>query len=502
MARIGLAGFMHETNTFSPIPTTFESFAEESEPLSGILFKTDMLKFVDKPYNNAVCGFYQKAVALGHEVVPLVKIGEAEPSGTLPHDLFNHLLGLIIEEIALQGPFDGIFLDLHGAMVYGDFQDGETEILRQVRQLVGDIPIVNSLDMHGNVSPECFELASAMNGYRTYPHTDIYETGVRCAELMDVLLNWKPVYKSFRMLPFLMPSSRQSTNTEPCKSIFKEINVLESDPQVHSATIVTGFLPSDLPHTGPSICVYASTQAKADEGADRLYDVICEREAEFDVNLPNAADAVTQGIALAAQSERPVILADVQDNPGGGSSSDTTWVLKELVRQKAEKVAVALMYDPEAALAAHRGGEGSTITIGLGGKYIAGDTPLYATYRVEKLFDGEFTAVSPMSKGMTVSLGKMAQLRIDDVRVVVSSVRVQALEAAFFHVVGIQPEEMKILVLKSTNHYRAAFEPISSHIIVVGAPGATFDDATTIQYKNLRDGVRLKGLGPENRRVG
>lgn len=459
-----------------------------------------MLKFVDKHYNNAVCGFYQKAVALGHEVIPLVKIGEAEPSGTVPLDLFNHLLGLILEEIALHGPFDGIFLDLHGALVYGDLQDGETEILRQIRRIVGDIPIVNSLDMHANVSPESFELSSAMNGYRTYPHTDIYETGERCAELMDVLISGKPVYKAFRMLPFLMPSSKQSTNTEPCRSIFEQIDLLEREPGVYSATIATGFLPSDLPHTGPCICVYANTQQIADSGAQRLYDDICAREAEFDVNLPGAAEAVAEAIVMAANSERPVILADVQDNPGGGSSSDTTWVLKELVKQKAQKAAVALMYDPEAAIAAHSAGEGSTVTIGLGGKYIAGDTPLYGTFHVEKLFDGEFTAVSPMYKGMQLSLGKMAQLRIDDVRVVVASVRVQALEAAFFHVVGIHPEEMKILVLKSTNHYRAAFEPISSGIIVVGAPGAIFDDATTIQYRHLREGVRLKGLGPENRR--
>lgn len=177
MARIAIAGFMHETNTFSPVPTTFESFSHVSEPLSGILFEKEIREFIEKPLNSAFCGFYQQATALGHDVVPLIKIGEAEPSGQLSEELFNHLLGLVLEELAARGPFDGVFLDLHGSLTYYDCQDGEEEILRRVRQLVGDIPIVNSLDMHANINQKSIDYSSAMNGYRTYPHIDIGETG-------------------------------------------------------------------------------------------------------------------------------------------------------------------------------------------------------------------------------------------------------------------------------------------------------------------------------------
>ncbi len=500
MARIAIAGFMHETNTFSPVPTTFESFSHVSEPLSGILFEKEIREFIEKPLNSAFCGFYQQATALGHDVVPLIKIGEAEPSGQLSEELFNHLLGLVLEELAARGPFDGVFLDLHGSLTYYDCQDGEEEILRRVRQLVGDIPIVNSLDMHANINQKSIDYSSAMNGYRTYPHIDIGETGARCAHIMHHLLQGKPLKKAFTSLPFLMPGSAQRTNAEPCKSLYALIDELEQDSDIVSATLATGFLPCDLPHTGPSISVYAVTQEKADAGLSRLYDAVCAREPQFTSDLPDAREGVRQAIALAAQADKPVVIADVQDNPGGGSSSDTTWILHELARQNAPQSALALMYDLEAIDAAWGAGEGAELELDLGGKILPGHQPFHDRFTVEKLFDGTFIAKSPMYLDMEMTLGRVAHLRTGNLHIVCASHRVQALERTFFDVAGIVPEAMKILVVKSTNHYRAAFEPIASHIIPVASPGATFDDPTTAVYRNLREGVRLKGLGPENRR--
>ncbi len=202
-------------------------------------------------------------------------------------------------------------------------------------------------------------------------------------------------------------------------------------------------------------------------------------------------EAARQAIAKSARADKPVILADVQDNPGGGGTSDTVWILDALVRQNAQEAAIGLMYDPEAAAAAHAAGEGARINIGLGGKGMPGQQPYQAEFAVEKIAEGDFQMTGPMNRGLIGNLGKMAQLRIGGVRVVVVSGRTQANDQSYFRQVGIEPKDMKILVLKSTNHYRADFQPISSEIIVVDAPGAIIEDPAKIPYTRIRKGVRL-----------
>jgi microcystin degradation protein MlrC len=154
------------------------------------------------------------------------------------------------------------------------------------------------------------------------------------------------------------------------------------------------------------------------------------------------------------------------------------------------------MYDPLAADAAHAAGEGARISLGLGGKLTPGQKPFNGTFLVKRLWQGNFMANGPMFNGVLTNLGKMANLQIGNVEVVVVSQRTQANDQSFFRQVGIEPSEMKILVLKSSNHYRADFESISSAIIPVEAPGAFTEDATKTPYRNLREGIRLMGLGP------
>ncbi len=499
MARIALAGFLHETNTFAPLPTTFEDFTAAGGPYADFLRGQKLLEFRGKTINRAYCGFINKAETLGHEIIPLVWAA-AEPSNQVTANAFERIMGLIATGLSEKGPFEGLYLDLHGAMVYEDYNDGETEILRRARALVGDIPIVVSLDLHGNITRKSFEMASIMVGYRTYPHVDIYETGERCALALNKLLQGKPIYKEFRQLPFLMPLTAQSTNIEPCKSIYAMIDEIEHSPDVVSCTIMAGFPPADMEHTGPTVFSYATTQDVAVKVADQLSEAILVREANFAINLNDPHQAVEKAIHLAKINRLPVILADVQDNAGAGGTSDTPWILEALVSHNAPRTALGLMYDPKAAEEAHAAGEGARINIGLGGKLTPGQKPFYGTFLVKRLFQGEFFATGAMFKGIPTTLGKMANLQIGDVEVVVVSRRTQANDQSYFRQVGIEPAEMKILVLKSSNHYRADFEHISSAIIPVEAPGAYSEDPSKIHYQNLREGVRLKGLGPVHHR--
>ena len=496
MKKIGLAGFIHETNTFSNTPTPLENFLNQSGFYPEMLRGDEILQFKQDRVNIAASGFLQKSGELGLEVIPLVWCG-TEPSQTVPEDVFDTLMALILSSLTAQGPYDGIYLDLHGAMVFGDLQDGETEILRRVRAAVGDIPIVVSLDLHGNITPECFQLADGMVGYRTYPHVDGYETGQRAARLLQHILGGTPVFKAFRQSPFLMPATTQPTTLEPAKSLYELLPGVEARESLLSASIMEGFNACDLPDTGPSIFTYAKSQVAADQAADFLLEEMIKREPQFTVNMLSPAEAVQKAIKSAQNAAGPVLLVDVQDNAGGGSPSDTVWLLEELVKNNVKNAAVGVIWDPQAAQAAHQAGEGASIRIGLGGKSLPGHQPFHAVFTVEQLFEGDFIGVGPMVKGRKLNLGKMAQLRVGEIRIAVSTDRMQALDRSLFQTIGIEPAEMDILVLKSANHYRADFGPIASEMINVDAPSAIIEDPVKIPYQHLRKGVRLKGLGPE-----
>ncbi|MCJ7624733.1 MAG: M81 family metallopeptidase, partial [Anaerolineaceae bacterium] len=287
MARIALSSFLHETSTISPVATTRDTF-EQQKLLPGDVIQ----KFKGKRLNSAISGFFETAERLGHEVIPLVSFTEAEPSFMIPFDVFDWVMDQITADLTQKGPFDGVFIDQHGAMVFGDFQDGEEEVVRRIRKVVGDIPIVSSIDTHGNINPASFELISAFDGYRTYPHIDIYETGGRCARIMDHLVRKKPFYKAYRQLPFLMPTSRMPTTEEPSKSLFGMLDVIEKDRRVISGTVQQGFNCADMPDLGPVVFAYATTQEAADHAADQLYQAALEREAQFVSDNPGPEDAV------------------------------------------------------------------------------------------------------------------------------------------------------------------------------------------------------------------
>lgn len=495
--KIAFAGFVHETNTFSPIDTPYEAFFQESDAKQKLFEKSDLLELRGKGYNHVLSGFYGYADKENMEVEPLF-FASATPSGLVSQDVFERIITKICEELQKKGPFDGVFLALHGAMVLEGYQDGETEILRRVRKLIGNIPLVASLDLHGNITLESFELSSAMVGYRTYPHIDQYETGYRCARIMHYLLNGNPIYKHYKQIPFIIPASSGTTNCEPAKSIYTRLNKLEKDKGIISVSFMQGFSHADIFHAGPSIFAYAENNNLAEKIVKLLYYDILAHEGEFVSNLLETEEAISKALSLAEKSNRPIILADIQDNAGSGSPSDTICILESLLRNNVKKTALGMIFDPESADKAFRAGEGSEVSLALGGKLTPGQKPLEAIFKVKKLAEGDFQLNGPMGKGKVVNLGKMAHLLLNDIHVVVSSKRMQVMDQAFFRQVGIEPSEMKILVLKSANHYRADFEPISSTIINVSAPAVSIDNPAETPYTRLRPGVRLGGMGPVN----
>ena len=495
--RIAVGGFQHETNTFAPHLADYEAFAR-ADGWPALTRGADLFE-VMAGLNIPLSGYLERARAAGHELLPLCWCS-AEPSGYVTRDAFERIAAIICDGIAAAGRLDGVYLDLHGAMVCEHHEDGEGELLRRVREIVGpDLPIVISLDLHVNLTEAMLEHSDAMTIYRTYPHLDMSETGGRAFELLEALMDGAKYHKVLRKIPFLIPLTSQCTDFEPCLSIYRLAAGLSDTAGVANVEFGAGFPPSDIAECGPGVVAYGENREATEAAVDKIFRDIVGSEAEFEFELLEPGAAVAR--AIANTSDKPVVIADAQDNPGAGGTSDTTGLLEVLLRQGARRAVLAILYDREVALRAHELGVGAEFDAELGAKSgFAGVDPLPCRLRVEALGDGSFLFTGEMNLNSRAQLGPMALLRVldgsADLRVVVGSSRCQCLDLAILRHVGIEPAEQGIIAVKSTVHFRADFDPIAAETLVAIAPGANYCRLTEIRYRNLREGVRLEPLGP------
>lgn len=486
--RIAVAGFQHESNSFSPIPTEFADF-EMADGWPALTRGADILD-IFPPLNIPIGGFLRTGL---FDPVPIAW-ASAEPSGPVADEAFEKMAAILCDGIRAAGPLEGIYLDLHGAMVTASEEDGEGALLRILRRVVGPtLPIAVSLDMHANITREMVDLADVMTVYRTYPHVDMADTGARCAALLAARLEHGPLVKAFRKLPFLIPLTSQCTEDEPVRSIFAELPGRRSRA-VLSADIASGFPVADIHECGPAVIAYGSEAAEVAAQADALFDRLLAAEPMFVDRLWDPASAAEYAVANGRRG-KPIILADVQDNPGCGGTSDTTTLLSALVKAGARDAAISALWDPESAALAHAAGEGAIVERQVGGRFGYDASPFVGRFRVERLHDGRICGTGAIMAGVTMSLGPVAVLRLldrdSDLRIVVSSVRFQCLDRAMFAALGIDPEDQAILIVKSSIHFRADFDPIASETILVAAPGAHSCRLTRGMYRQLREDARL-----------
>src|SRR5256714_9114515 len=495
MTRIAVGGFLHETNTFAPTKATYDDFVHGGG-WPAMAQGTDVLR-VMRNINIGLAGFVGQAEALGWEMVPTISCG-ATPSAHVTRDAYERIVKVMVEGIAAAGRLDAVYLDLHGAMVTDHLDDGEGEILARVRKVIGkNLPLVVSLDLHANVTPQMVEHADALIAYRTYPHVDMADTGRAAARHLALLLQSTQKFaRAFRQLPFLIPISWQCTNDQPTKGIYQKLAALQGEA-VPTLSFAPGFPAADFAHCGPSVFAYGRTQADADAAADKIATLVESPEGDFDGLIYTPDEGRRHAMGLAKTARKPIIIADTQDNPGAGGDSDTTGMLRALVRNNARKAAIGVIYDPQSAKTAHAAGVGATVTIALGGKSgIPGDAPYQETFIVEQLSDGRFVAPGPYYGGRDMDMGPSAALRIGDVRVVVSSHKAQLADQAMYRYVGIEPTEQAILVNKSSVHFRADFEPIAEKLLICAAPGAMPTDTAELPWTRLRPGIRTRPNGP------
>ncbi|KQP16067.1 M81 family metallopeptidase [Pseudorhodoferax sp. Leaf265] len=491
--KILVAGFQHETNTFAPTGAGYASFVNgEDFPAMARGEAIHALADVNIP----VSGFIQAVQACGHEVLPVLWAG-AGASAHVTTDAYERIAGEILQAVR-QARYDAIYLDLHGAMVAQHIDDGEGELLARIRAIVGpDMRIVASLDSHANVTAQMLALADGLVAYRTYPHIDMADTGRRAAQLLLALVRpGGTAFKAVRRLPFLIPVNSMSTMMEPARGSYALLTSLETQ-EVLSLSFAPGFPAADFPGCGPVVWGYASSAAAAERAVDRLYRHVAEPEAQWAVAFEEAEAAVRKAMAIAQTATAPVILADTQDNPGVGGDSNTTGLIRALLRAGAQDVAVGLVWDGASARAAHQAGVGARIRLALGGcPQVAQDAPLEAEFLVEALSDGRCVYGGPMMRGKRAELGPSARLRIDGVQIVVVSHKAQLLDRNMYRMVGIEPADKKILVNKSSVHFRADFAAIASEIIVARSPGPFIADPAELAWTRLAAGMRMRPGGP------
>ena len=495
MTRIAVGGFLHETNTFAPTKATYDDFVHGGG-WPAMAQGADVLKTM-RDINVGLAGFVGQAQAHGWELVPTIACA-ASPSAHVTEDAFERVVRAMVDGIAAAGRLDAVYLDLHGAMVTEHLDDGEGEILARVRKVIGsELPLVVSLDLHANVTAQMVRHADALIAYRTYPHVDMADTGRAAAKHLALLLRTRrPLAKAFRQLPFLIPISWQCTNDQPASGIYRQLAALQS-AAVPTLSFAPGFPAADFPDCGPSVFAYGRTQADADAAADAMTSLIIGHEDDFDGRIYSPDEGVRYAMELATRARKPIVIADTQDNPGAGGDSDTTGMLRALVRHNARRTAIGVICDPQSAMAAHAAGTGATVTLALGGKSgIAGDAPYQESFVVEKLSDGKFIAPGPYYGGRDMDMGPSAGLRIGGVRVVVSSHKAQLADRSMYRYVGIEPTEQAILVNKSSVHFRADFEPIAERLLICAAPGAMPADTAALPWTRLRPGIRIRPKGP------
>jgi hypothetical protein len=336
--RIAVGGFLHESHSFAPRPTTYGDFLQPGglPPFCAGLGLIEAMRTRSVPLAGAIKVAEEAEV----DLVPLAW-GFANPAGPVEDEAFERIAARIcaLLSVALdEGPLDGVYLDLHGAAVADSFPDAEGELLRRVRAIVGgDLPLTVSLDPHANLTDQMVRLVDVAVPFRTYPHVDGKAAGGRAMKLLlDRIEYGRPWVRAFRVLDFWIPLGSQCTLMSPMQTVMTERAALAERLNVVELAFCFGFPYADFVGCGAAVTAFAETQAAADAAADAFLAFASAQERYFVQDTLSSAAAVAEAKRLAAGARRPVVLADTQDNPGGGGPGDTTELLAELVRQGGE----------------------------------------------------------------------------------------------------------------------------------------------------------------------
>ena len=486
--KLVIAQMKHETNTFSPVPTPLARFATASDvPPEGAAAVAAY-----KGTGSGLGAFIELAEAAGADYTVAIA-ANAWPSGPVENAAFEHICGKITAAVA-RG-CDAILLDLHGAMVTQTYDDGEGELLRRIRAIAPDVPIGVAADMHTNLYDAMGNLATVIAGYQTYPHVDVYETGLRAGKAILALLagQAKPTM-AFGRQPMLPHVMRQGSDDEPNKSLQARCREMEAQGAL-SASVFVGFPNADIEYAGLSAVVVCDDDAaQAQRWCDELLEMAWSRRAEFVYQVEPLVDSMARAKALAAAKPAgsgPVVLLDHSDNCASGGTMDTMTVLGAMLDAGLSDAAAFAIFDPAAVKQMAAAGVGSTVTLSLGGKLdmpsigLKG-APRTVTGRVRLLCDGRYRNRGPMGRGELNDMGLTAVLQVAGIDIVVISNHVEPHDLAALTAVGIAPDRLQYLMLKSRIHWRAGLRPMSHATLECAGTGVCSSDYELLGLHKVR----------------
>lgn len=488
--RVAIGGFAHESNSFNPSPTTLEDFDIEEAGNSP----AELLDLWSRS-STELAGFIVAGKQLGFELLPAL-YADATPKGPLTQSTFETIASRLIAKMKSLGKLDGILLALHGAMVAENFPHADEELLRRFRAAFGmELPIVVTHDFHANVSPEIVRLATALITYKQVPHLDTKDRGIQAARILNrVLRKEVKITQAIVKPPMVYNIIFQNTYQKPFLPITQATMELEKHPKVLAASACGGYQWADVPFMGPSVIVVTDNdQALAEREARRIADMMWASRHELRLNLPGPAEAVRRAINA---PKFPVALMDTGDNIGGGSAGDSTFILEELLKQKAQGW-VFVLADRAGVEAAKKAGIGGVFDLEVGGKtdHLHGN-PVRIRGRVKSLHDGRYIETEVRHGGGRYhDLGHAAVIEVEGSTrdlpnlLLLTTRRSSPNSLHQIISVGIYPERQRILVAKGTIAPRAAYEPVAAEIIYVDSPGATAVNPARFRFKLVRPGL-------------
>jgi microcystin degradation protein MlrC len=485
--RLLIAMMKHETNTFSPVPTPLARFGIGPGPLYG--------EAAIRAYHGTGTGlgaYLDLAERERADIVLPIAAG-ASPSGPVEDTAYKHITDTICDAVA-HGGFDGIMLDLHGAMVAESLEDGEGEFLRRLRAIDPKTPIAVSLDMHANLYDAIIANATVVTGYRTYPHIDTYETAKLAGEILLRAIRGevKPVmaWGNEPMLPHVM---RQGTDDHPNKELQRRCAAMSAEGAL-AASLFTGFPHADITNAGLSAVVVTDGDRKlAEELRDELLGrAWVEREA-FVYKIEPLQQSVARAKAMppSQPGEGPIVLLDHYDNCASGGTMDTTVVLAEILRQGLEDVAAFAIYDSEAVHQAIAAGIGAEVTLSIGGKMKmpaipAESPPLTVTGTVKTISNGRYRNRGPMARGVEMDMGPAVVLDTGTVEIVLISRHVEPSDLNCLSSLGIDPLQKRYVMLKSRIHWRAGLGPLAKAVVECAGVGVCTSDYGQLKFDRVR----------------
>ncbi len=485
--RLLIAMMKHETNTFSPVPTPLARFGNGPGPLYG--------EAAIRAYRGTGTGlgaYLDLAERERAEIVVPIAAG-APPSRPVEDAAYAHITETICEAVA-RGGFDGIMLDLHGAMVTESLEDGEGQFLKRLRAIDPKTPIAVSLDMHANLYDEIIANATVVTGYRTYPHIDTYETARLAGEILLRTIRGEvnPVmaWGNVPMLPHVM---RQGTDDHPNKELQHRCAAMSGEGAL-AASLFTGFPHADITNAGLSAVVVTDGDRKlAEDLRDELLDrAWVEREA-FVYSIEPLQRSVARARAMppAEPGEGPIVLLDHYDNCASGGTMDTIIVLAEILRQGLENVAAFAIYDPEAVQQAIAAGVGAEVSLAIGGKIKmpaipAESPPLLVTGTVKTISNGRYRNRGPMGRGVQMDMGPSVVLDTGPVEIVLISRHVEPSDLNCLSSLGIDPMQKRYVMLKSRVHWRAGLGAMAKAVVDCAGVGVCTSDYGQLDFKKVR----------------